>query len=566
MPQPSLDQTSNDQPAKLPPSIGSPRVNSSLGDKWRRNFWRLPAWFAAALVLMPILVIVLSWSSDQSDIWAHLIQTQLGTLLSNTAKLCLGVGLLSISLGVSLAWLVSVCEFPGRRWLDWGLMLPLAIPTYVVAFVALGLFDFSGPVQTALRAWLGSDFRLPSIRSAGGVSLVFSAVLYPYVYMLSRSAFMSQGRGLVDAARMLGRTPLQAFWHVALPMARPAIAAGAALALMETLADFGAVAVFNYDTFTTAIYKSWFGFFNLSAAAQLASVLLLVVALALFAEQKARGGGRLFEVPAQERERFKLKGARALLASVYCGLVFLLAFVVPVTQLVFWVVETRLNELDSRYLGLIGHTFLLGMMAAALTITLAILVAFGQRQLGNISAQGFAMRTAGLGYALPGTVLAVGIMLSFAKLDAWLVAPVRVMLELPPKQILVGSLLALVLAYCVRFFTVGLGPIQSSIERLKPSFQEAAQSLGATKWQLLWRVYLPMLSPGILSALLLVLVDVMKEMPATLLLRPFGWDTLAVRVYEMTSEGEWERAALPALTLVLLSLGPVVLMIRRSRR
>ncbi|MBB6523856.1 ABC transporter permease [Pseudoteredinibacter isoporae] len=565
VPQSSPDQSSNDQ-FNQPPSNKESALVSVKRATWRRQFWRLPAWFAAGIVLMPILVIVLSWSSDQSEIWAHLIQTQLGTLLSNTLKLCLGVGAVSIFLGVSLAWLVSVCEFPGRRWLDWGLMLPLAIPTYVVAFVALGLFDFSGPVQTALRDWLGSDFRLPSIRSAGGVSLVLSAVLYPYVYMLSRSAFMSQGRGLVDAARMLGRTPLQAFWHVALPMARPAIAAGAALALMETLADFGAVAVFNYDTFTTAIYKSWFGFFNLPAAAQLASVLLLFVALALFAEQKARGGGRLFEVPAQERERFKLKGARAYLATAYCALIFVLAFVVPVGQLLAWVVETRLGELDQRYLDLITHTFMLGLMAALLTVGLAILVAFGQRQLGKIAAQGFSMRAANLGYALPGTVLAVGIMLSFAKLDAWLIAPLRALLDLPPQQILVGSVFALVLSYCVRFFTVGLGPIQSSFERLKPSFQEAAQSLGANKWQVLWRVYLPMLSPGILSALLLVLVDVMKEMPATLLLRPFGWDTLAVRVYEMTSEGEWERAALPALTLVLLSLGPVVLMIRRSRR
>ncbi|MCV6615079.1 MAG: iron ABC transporter permease [Cellvibrionaceae bacterium] len=531
----------------------------------RRHLWRLPAWFAAALVLMPLAVITLSWGSDQTDIWAHLIETQLGLLLGNTFKLCLGVGLITISLGVSLAWLTSVCEFPGRRWLDWGLMLPLAIPTYVVAFVALGLFDFSGPVQSALRDLFGQDFRLPNIRSAPGVALVMSSVLYPYVYMLSRSAFLSQGRGLVDAARTLGRTPWQALWQVALPMARPAIAAGVALALMETLADFGAVAVFNYDTFTTAIYKSWFGFFNLPAAAQLASVLLLFVALALFAEQRARGGGRLYQAPKRERERFKLRGAKAWVASAYCGLVFVLAFVIPVGQLLLWLLETQLSDLDGRYWDLIIHTFALGCMAAALTVSLALAVSFGQRQLGRVQLKGTAMRIAGLGYALPGTVLAVGIMLSFAKLDAWLIAPLRSLMELPPKQILVGSLLALVLAYCVRFFTVALGPIQSSFERLKPSYQEAAQSLGAGQWRVLLRVYLPMLSPGLFSALLLVLVDVMKEMPATLLLRPFAWDTLAVRVYEMTSEGEWERAALPALTLVLLSIFPVVLMIRRSR-
>lgn len=549
----------------IPPPADPAPLNRSYA-LWRQNFWRLPAWFAAALVLLPLTVIIFSWAGDQTEIWLHLIETQLGRLLTNTLKLCLGVGSITIALGVSLAWLTSVYEFPGRRWLDWALMLPLAIPTYVVAFVALGLFDFSGPVQSFLREQFGADFRLPEIRSAAGVSLVMASVLYPYVYMLSRSAFLSQGRGLIDAARTLGRSPWQAFWGVALPMARPAIAAGVALALMETLADFGAVAIFNYDTFTTAIYKSWFGFFNLQAAAQLASVLLLFVALALFAEHKARGKGRLHETPNQERDRYRLKGAKAGVATFYCLLVFSLTFVVPVGQLLVWLWETGLEDFGRRYWGLITHTFSLGFMAAMLTVSLALLVAFGQRQLGNVNGSGFAMRIAGLGYALPGTVLAVGIMLSFASLDAWLVAPVRAFLDLPPRQILVGSVAALVLAYCVRFFTVALGPIQSSFERLKPSYQEVAQSLGVGQWQVLKRVYIPMLSPGLFTAVLLVLVDVMKEMPATLLLRPFGWDTLAVRVYEMTSEGEWERAALPALTLVLLSIAPVILMIRRSRQ
>jgi len=547
------------------PSAVKKNKTAKAAQQWQRRFWRLPAWSAAFLVLLPLSVIALSWASPQTDVWLHLVETQLGSLIKNTLLLCVGVGVVTISVGVSLAWLVSVCEFPGRRWLDWALMLPLAIPTYVVAFVALGLLGYSGPVQTSLRSIFGSAFQLPDVRSTGGVILVMSAVLYPYVYMLTRSAFMSQGRGLIDAARTLGRTPSQAFWSVALPMARPAIAAGAALALMETLADFGAVAVFNYDTFTTAIYKSWFGLFNLTAAAQLASVLLLFVGLAIFTEQKARGNGRLHQLPKQQRDGFQLTGWKAWLASAYCLLIFTIAFVVPVGQLIFWVVETRLADLNSNYFKLIGHTFSLGGIAAIFTVTLALLVSFGQRQLGRYTTAGLSVRIAGLGYALPGTVLAVGIVTAFAFLDKQLVAPVREWLGLPVQQILVGGLIALIFAYSVRFFSVALGPLQSSFERLKPSLQEVAHTLGANQWQVLWRVYLPLLTPGLFTALLLVLVDVMKEMPATLLLRPFGWDTLAVKVYEMTSEGEWERAALPALSLVLLSIVPVVMMIRRSR-
>lgn len=556
MPEPSI--------AKLLNTVNK-KKSTNNAQQWQRRFWRLPAWGAAFLVLMPLTVILLSWTSAETDVWVHLIETQLGRLISNTLWLCLGVGSITIGLGVSLAWLVSVCEFPGRRWLDWALMLPLAIPTYVVAFVALGIMGYSGPVQTGLRQLLGNEFQLPDIRSTWGVVMVMSSVLYPYVYMLTRSAFMSQGRGLIDAARLLGRTPTQAFWSVALPMARPAIAAGAALALMETLADFGAVAVFNYDTFTTAIYKSWFGFFNLTAAAQLASVLLLFVAMAIFTEQKARGGGRLFQPPRQQRDGFQLRGLKAWAASGFCFLVFLLAFVVPVGQLVLWVLETQLAGLNAHYLKLIGHTFTLGGIAAIFTVTFALLLSFGQRQLGRYSTQGLSVRIASLGYAFPGTVLAVGVVTAFAFLDKQLIAPVREWFGLPIEQILVGSLAALIFSYCVRFFSVALGPLQSSFERLKPSLQEVAQTLGANQMRVLLRVYMPLLAPGLFTALLLVLVDVMKEMPATLLLRPFGWDTLAVRVYEMTSEGEWERAALPALTLVLLSIVPVVLMIRRSR-
>jgi len=528
--------------------------------------WKLPALFTAGLVVLPLSVILLSWGSDQTDIWQHLIQTQLGQLLENTLFLLAGVGVWVVLLGISLGWLVAMCEFPGRRILDWALMLPLAIPTYVVAFVALGLLSYSGPIQTLAREWFGNDIWFPDIRSPVGVVFVMVTVLYPYVYMLARSAFLNQGRNLMDASRLLGIGPWKSFWRVALPMARPAIAAGTSLALMETLADFGAVEVFNYDTFTTAIYKSWFGFFNLTAAAQLASLLLLFVALALYTEQSARGSGRVHQGSRRKNsDRYQLKGGKAWLVSGYCTSVVIFAFVVPVSQLIMWVWETQAQDFNHVYTQLILHTFSLGGIAAVVAIALAILVAFQQR-LQNRNKLNIAERISTMGYALPGSVLAVGIMLSFAAINNHFINPIREWFGLEPTQLLIGSLFALIMAYVIRFFSVAFGPIQSSFERIRPSFQEAALTLGSTQLQVLRRIYIPLLTPGILTALLLVFVDVMKEMPATLLLRPFGWDTLAVRIYEMTSEGEWERAALPALTLVLISIPPVIIMIRRSRQ
>lgn len=518
----------------------------------------------AGLVLMPVVVILTSWHSAQVDVWQHLIETGLGRLLKNTFVLMLGVGVVVMLVGVSLAWLTAACEFPGRRWFDWALVLPLAIPTYVVAFVALGLMSYSGPVLTLWRSIFGASAWYPDIRSPLGVILVMSAVLYPYVYMLSRSAFLQQGRSLTDAARSLGLGPWASFIKVVLPMARPAIAAGMALALMETLADFGAVSIFNYDTFTTAIYKSWFGFFNLQAAAQLASLLLLFVIVALFVEQQSRGKKQSNQQSIKHNDRIQLKGIQALLASLYCGAILSIAFVIPVIQLMLWVWETQFSGLNLRFFALIKHTFTLGILSALIVVFMALLVAFSHR-LSRSKWLPHLTRLTALGYALPGSVLAVGVIMVFTYLDRELLWPIFG--EVGVKgQILVGSVAALIIAYTIRYFSVGLGPVQSGLERIRPHYQEAAHSLGQNHWQVIRRIYLPLLTPSIMTALVLVLVDVMKEMPATLLMRPFGWDTLAVRVYEMTSEGEWQRAALPALSLVLISIVPVVLMIRKSRQ
>ena len=527
--------------------------------------WYPIAFAVAALVLLPLSVLLLSWHEVDREIWAHLWDTQMPRLLGNTLVLVLGVSVGVVGLGVSLAWLTSLCEFPGRRWLDWALMLPFAIPAYVLAFVFIGLFDFSGPLQSLLREGFGSSIRFPRVRSTGGVIIVLVLVFYPYVYLLARSAFLAQGKGLMEAARVLGQSPWQAFWRVALPMARPAIGAGLALAIMETLADFGAVAVFNFDTFTTAIYKTWYGFYSLSSAAQLASLLLLFVMLVLYGERRARGGNR----PANERARgqalYHLRGWKAALASGWCGLVFACAFVIPLLQLLVWFWQRGRFDLDERYVGLILHTLYLGGLAALITVAVALLLVFARR-LAPTRPVRTAVALANLGYALPGSVLAVAIMLAFSSLDSHLVIPLSTWLGGAGKPLLLGSLAALLLAYLVRFMAVAFGPLENALARIRPSLPEASRCLGVGGPRLFFRVYLPLLTPGVLTAALLVFVDVLKEMPATLLMRPFGWDTLAVRIFEMTSEGEWARAALPALTLVLVGLLPVIGLIRRSAR
>ncbi|KNC14735.1 ABC transporter permease [Pseudomonas sp. RIT-PI-a] len=517
------------------------------------------------LVLLPLSVLALSWQSIDLQIWSHLWDTQMPRLLGNTLTLVVGVGTGVTVIGVSLAWLTSLCEFPGRRWLDWALMLPFAIPAYVLAFVFVGLLDFAGPVQSLLREWFGNGLRLPRVRSTGGVIIVLVLVFYPYVYLLARTAFLAQGKGLMEAARMLGQSPWQAFWRVALPVARPAIGAGVALALMETLADFGAVAVFNFDTFTTAIYKTWYGFFSLSSAAQLASLLLLAVMLVLYGERRARGQDHAASERPRGQALYRLSGFKAWLASGWCALVFACAFVVPMVQLVAWCWQRGRFDLDERYRELILHTLYLGAMAALITVAVALLLAFARRQAPTPGIRA-GVAIANLGYALPGSVLAVSLMLAFSFLDRELVVPVSTWLSGAGRPLLLGSVAALLVAYLVRFIAVAYGPLESSLARIRPSLPEASRSLGVGGARLFFKVYLPLLLPGTLSAALLVFVDTLKEMPATLLMRPFGWDTLAVRVFEMTSEGEWARASLPALTLVLVGLLPVIGLIRRSAR
>ena len=496
----------------------------------------------------------------------HLAETVLPHLIGNTLILMVGVAVGTVALGVGLAWLVSAYRFPGCRIFDWALMLPFAVPTYVMAFVFLGLMDFQGPVQSGARALFG----LPNawfleVRNPLGVLAVMTLVLYPYVYMLSRAAFLQQGMAPLEAARTLGMSAWESFWRVVLPMARPAIIAGVSLAVMEALADFGAVAVFNYDTFTTAIYKAWFGFYDLRAASQLASLLLTFIFALLLLERYSRVRARY---TAQGRPVGqpppRLRGVHAALACGFCTLVLALAFVVPMLQLLLWAWDS-IQNLDHRYLALVWHTLVLGAIAAGVTTAGAFVMAYAVRHDPNRVTRTSA-RVGTLGYALPGSVLAVAVMLSLSWIDRQIAIVWEEFTGVVLGSVLVGSVLALILAYYARFLTLAFNPIESGLEQIKPSLREAAQALGLRGFKLVRRVYIPMLRPGLLTAVLLVMVDVMKEMPATLLLRPYGWDTLAVRIYGLSSEGLWEQAALPAVTLVLVGLIPVFLLSARSRR
>jgi iron(III) transport system permease protein len=546
-----------------PSSALSPRPSALSGSPERP--WRWASRLLAFLVVVPLLVILAAWTSVDPEVWRHLGGTLLPQLLINTAWLVVGVAAGTLLLGVPLAWLTTMCEFPGRRVLDWALMLPFALPAYVMAFVFVGVLDFGGPVQAGLRSLFG----LPpawsfEIRNTFGVIVVMSLVLYPYVYMLARVSFVGQGQSAYQAARSLGLGPWAAFVQVSLPMARPGIVAGLSLALMEALADFGAVSVFNFDTFTTAIYKSWFGFFDLQSAAQLASILLMLVLVALVVERHFRDRARFAESGRGRPRRIRLTGHRAWLAALLGWGVLFLAFVAPVIQLLLWA-WTVVDELDRRYLDLFVHTLTLGLMAGVLTVIAAFVMAYADRYHGDRTTR-LSVRIGTLGYALPGSVLAVGVMLSLTWVDNRLADGWLWLTGEDGGLLLSGTVAALLLAYFVRFLAVAYGPVDSGLEAIRPSIRDAARSLGATQWETVWRVYLPMLRPGLLTAGLLVLVDVMKEMPATLLLRPFGWDTLAVRIFELTSEGEWERAALPAVALLLVGLVPVILLVRRSTR
>jgi iron(III) transport system permease protein len=521
---------------------------------------------AAILVALPMLAvlaaIVHGAAGADAALWAHLREHVLARVVANTAVLVVGVVFLATVLGTSLAWLTAACDFPGRGFFSWALLLPMAMPAYVLAFVAVATLDYAGPVPTALRGWFGADFAVPPIRSTGGVIAALALALYPYVYLMARGAFLTHGARVLEAAQSLGYGPWAGLFRVAIPLARPWLAGGAALVAMETLADFGAVSVFNFDTFTTAIYESWYGLFSIETALGLALLLVAFVAVALALERLARGRGRHTAADAGRRAapRLALPGARGWLAFACATLVFAAGFVLPAIALGRWTLEVAPLDLDARYVSYVLRTLALAAMAAVACLGLALVLGYSTRASAGRLARG-ASRLATLGYAVPGTVLAVGVVSALGRVDAGFRA-----LAGGESLWLQGTVLALLFGYVARFLAVAYGPVQGGFARIRPSLEEAARSLGLATREVVARLHLPLLGAGIGTALLLVFVDVMKEMPITLMTRPFGWDTLAVRVFEMTAEGEWKRAALPSLAIVAAGLLPVGLLTWRMER
>jgi iron(III) transport system permease protein len=542
---------------------------------WRA--WRLSAlgplgWSAvalAALLAVPVVFVASNVFVSSGGSWQHLVETVLGDYVRNTLWLAIGVGVGVMIVGVGTAWLVTMCSFPGSRTLEWALILPLAVPAYVMAYAYTDFLQVSGPVQTWLREFTGwhvRDYWFPDIRSLGGAITVMVFVLYPYVYLLARTAFLEQSVGLLEVGRTLGYGAWGSFARIALPLARPAIAAGTSLALMETLADFGTVSYFAVPTFTTGIYRAWFSMGDPVAAAQLSAVLLGFVASILLLERLTRGRAR-YHNPALRKQlpEFRLRGWRAGAAILACFTPLLLGFALPALILLRMTFAQGDEQFGERFIMLTRNSVTLALITALLAIALALLMAYAARlRPGPIT--GSANRLAALGYAIPGTVIAVGILVPVARLDHALDAFVSATFGFSTGLLLTGGIAALVYAYLVRFFSVALQTVEAGLTRITPSMESAARSLGCSPGGVLARVHAPLLKGSLLTAGLMVFVDVMKELPATFAMRPFNFDTLAVQAYNLAADERLAEAATASLAIVAVGLLPVVLLSRSIAR
>ncbi|MBD1873503.1 iron ABC transporter permease [Nodosilinea sp. FACHB-131] len=540
----------------------------SLGAPWKASLprpdgWTLGVGLIALVMLLPVAIILASLFTNSSDAWGHLAATVLPEYICNSLVLMVGVGLGVLAIGVSTAWLVSTCQFWGRRWFEWLLLLPLAAPTYILAYVYTDTLEYFGPVQTALRGLFGwqqaTDYWFPNIRSIEGAILLFSLTLYPYVYLLARVAFLEQSTATLEASRCLGCGPWSSFRTVALPLARPAIAAGTALALMETLNDFGTVAYFSVPTFTTGIYRTWFGMGDRPAAVQLSAVLLLFIFALVVLEQRSRRRARYYQGMARtiSQSRYRLGGLRAVGAWLVCAAPVLLGLIIPTGLLLGMTVRNAEATLNGDFVVLGINSLVLAVLAAVLAVLLALVMAYGLRLNGTpflkLSVQG-----ANLGYAVPGAVIAVGTLIPLAQFDNAIDAWMRQTFGFSTGLLLSGTIIALLLAYLVRFLAVSFGAIEAGLGKIKPSLDDAARSLGQTPNQTLMKIHRPLLGSSLLTATMLVFVDVMKELPATLIIRPFNFDTLAVRVYQYAADERLIEASAPALAIILVGLLPVL--------
>ena len=544
------------------------RAASGLSGFANGSVLTLAAVIIAVFIAAPVLSVFSNvFVGGTGDTWAHLSDTVLGDFVFNTVVLCLGVGLGVASIGITTAWLTTMLDFPGRRFYEWALVLPMAMPAYVMAYAYTDFLQFVGPVQSGLRAffgWRAGDYWFPDVRTVGGAVTMFMFVLYPYCYILVRTAFLERAGGMLEAGRSLGLGPWGCFLHVSLPLARPAVVAGTALALMETLADFGTVSYFGVQTFTTGIYRAWFSLGDRIAAAQLAAALLTFVVLVLSLEFASRGRARFNNTSRQQGApaRRNLPLGLGLLASFACFMPLLLGFLLPAALLLHMAFVDGDAQFGPRFVHLARNSFVLAALTSVIAVGLAVLMAYAAR-LARSSLPAAMNRIVGLGYAVPGSVIAVGVLIPVTRLDTWLVQVWQASFGVNPGLILSGGIAALVYAYLARFLAVALNAVESSLGKITASMDDASRSLGCGKWETLRRVHVPILRGSLLSAALLVFVDVMKELPATLVIRPFNFDTLATQAHTLAADERLAEASTAALIIVAVGLLPMFVISRQ---
>ncbi|BEE16209.1 iron(III) ABC transporter permease [Aeromonas enteropelogenes] len=529
-----------------------------------KNFgWITGSWATALLLALPVLALVFSAFSADGDLFRHLADTVLPAYLGNTLGLVIGVVLLSLLFGVPTAWLVAMCQVPGRRALQWALMLPMAMPSYIVAYVYTDLLDYSGPLQAGLRTlfdWQSpADYWFPAIRSLGGAAWVLALVLFPYVYLLTRASFLEQSVSLIHSSRLLGCTPWQSFRRLSLPLARPAIMVAVSLVAMETLADFATVHFFAINTLTTAVYDTWLGYGSLATAAKLSCLMLLAVVLLIAMERRSRQRQQVFQKSMGHEQplRYPLKGARRWLAAIWCWGLVLAGFGLPFVILLDYGVRYFELSWTPEFVRFAGNSLLISALTALLAMGIALLLGFFRRLDGGVKSL-LPLRIAAMGYAMPGTVLAIGVLVPLTALDFGINDLAEWLGRQGPGLLLTGTLTAIVFGYLVRFVAIAIGSVESSMGKISPSLDMAARSLGQGDGGMLRRVHLPLVRRGLFAGAMLVFIEAMKELPAALLLRPFNFDTLATHVYQFVSDEMLERGALGAIVIVLVGLLPLI--------
>ena len=534
--------------------------------KDKHSLWKTSSGVLTLLLVLPILAIFYTAIGETDDLFTHLMSTVMPTYIYNTIALTTGVMFVSLSFGVPSAWFMAMCKLPTEKWLQWALVLPLAMPGYIIGYIFTDWFDFAGPIQIFLRditGWGPGEYWFPDIRTLGGAILVLSLVLYPYVYLLCRAAFMEQNVSLLQSARLLKCSPWESFWRISLPLVRPSIAVGLSLVAMETIGDFGTVSYFAVNTLTTAVYDTWLGYSNLNAAAKISAMMLMIVVLLLSAERYSRRKQKLFQSQFNSHEdfRYELQGWRKWGALIWCWGLVAVAFIFPLLQLIDYAITYFAQSWTPEFRAYAWNSLVVSVVAAIIGVAIALTVNFSQRVNGGRSSLAF-MRLSSMGYAVPGTVLAIGVMVAVLFMDHRVNDIAKAMEWGRPGLIFSGSMFALIFAMVVRFSAVAIGSVESNLNKISPSLDMASRTMGCTPNTMLWRVHFPLVKRGALIAGLLVFIESMKELNAALLLRPFNFETLATYVYNFASDENLELAALPAVLLVLVGLIPLVVVNR----